>query len=330
MHSLLQTLDQLIENQPKAYGRSTKPARAFYEKWESVMASWDLKKIPTPEDDGVIDVLMIGNSFCTYFTEELYNLAAAAGVKMRVCNLYYGGCSLEQHYTWWQTDNAPYTFYNVDENGRVATKDVSLEWALAQGEWDILSIQEVSSRLRHISAEEGLAMTQTYRDALIPYLQERFPSTQLYWHQTWAYQKGYNTSSYQCLDVETQKTYAARQEAFSNAVCAEYGIPKVPSGIAWEIIRDGGYDEMCDRLGKADGDDPHAGDYYHDGDIGGGQYLNACVWFEMITGLSVVGNTYVPTYTYKDTVYGLNEEITVAELQAAAHQAVTEYRAGQN
>ena len=330
MHSLMQTLDTLIETQPKAYGRTTRPARAFYEKWSEVMVNWDLHKIPTPADDGVIDVLMIGNSFCTYFTEELYALAAAAGVKMRVCNLYYGGCSLEQHYTWWQTDNAPYTFYNVDENGRVATKDVSLEWALAQGEWDILSIQEVSSRLRHISAEEGLAMTQTYRDALIPYLRDRFPSAQLYWHQTWAYQKGYNTSSYQCLDTETQKTYAARQEAFSNAVCAEYGIPKVPSGVAWEIIRDGGYDEMCDRLGKADGDDPHAGDYYHDGDIGGGQYLNACVWFEMITGQSVIGNTYVPTYTYGGQTYGLNSEITVVELQSAAHQAVTEYRAGQN
>ncbi|MBR4864133.1 MAG: DUF4886 domain-containing protein [Oscillospiraceae bacterium] len=322
VYSVLKTLDTLLETSPKQFGRNTRPARAFYEQWAEVMGAWELKEIPTPEDDGVIDVLMIGNSFCTYFTEELYAIAKAAGVKMRVCNLYYGGCSLEQHYTWWQTDDAPYTFYNVDENGRVSTKDVSLEWALAQGEWDILSIQEVSSRLRHISAAEGLEMTKTYRDALIPYLRDRFPSAQLYWHQTWAYQKGYNTSSYQCLTTETQKTYAARQEEFSLAVCEQYGIPRVPSGIAWEIIRDGGYDEMCDRLGKADGDDPHAGDYYHDGDIGGGQYLNACVWFETITGMSVIGNTYVPTYTYGGETFGLNAEITVEELQAAAHAAV--------
>ena len=322
VYSVLQTLDKLLEESPKQFGMNTRPARAFYEKWADVMSAWELKKIPTPVDDGVIDVLMIGNSFCTYFTEELYNIAKAAGVKMRVCNLYYGGCSLEQHYTWWQTDDAPYTFYNVDENGRVSTKDVSLEWALAQGEWDILSIQEVSSRLRHISAAEGLEMTKTYRDALIPYLQDRFPSAQLYWHQTWAYQKGYNTSSYQCLTTETQKTYAARQNEFALAVCEQYGIPRVPSGIAWEIIRDGGYDEMCDRLGKADGDDPHAGDYYHDGDIGGGQYLNACVWFETITGQSVIGNTYVPTYVYKNETYNLNAEITVEALQAAAHAAV--------
>ena len=322
VYSLLQTLDGLLEEAPKQYGRNTRPARAFYEKWEPVMADWGMKKIPTPVDDGVIDLLMIGNSFSYYFVEELSGMAQAAGVKLRVCNLYYSGCSLQQHYTWWNDGTAPYNYYNTDENGRVGTADVTLEWALAQQEWDVISIQEVSSRLRNISAAEGLEKTKTHRDALIPYLRDRFPDAKVYWHQTWAYQKGFNTSAYKCLTTEEQKAYAARQEAFSLAVCAEYGISRVPSGIAWEIVRDGGYDEMCDRLGKADGDDPHAGDYYHDGDIGGGQYLNAAVWFEILTGQSVIGNTYVPTYTYGGVEYGLNAEITVEQLQQAAHAAV--------
>ena len=34
-----------------------------------------------------------------------------------------------------------------DGNGRVGTKDVSLDWALAQQDWDVISIQEVSSKL---------------------------------------------------------------------------------------------------------------------------------------------------------------------------------------
>jgi len=327
MYSLLDTLDTLIETQPKEYAKNTRAARAFYEKWESVMADWGFAKIPAPEDDGVIDLLMIGNSFSHYFVQELYAIAEAAGVPMRVCNLYYGGCSLQQHYTWWLDDSAPYNYYNTDGNGRVGTDDVSLEWALAQHDWDVISIQEVSSRLRNISAAEGLEMTATYRQALIPYLQDRFPDATVYWQQTWAYQKGFSVSNYTVDDREDQIAYAQRQREFALAVCEEFGMPRVPTGPAWEIIRDGGYDEMCDRLGKADGDDPHAGDYYHDGDIGGGQYLNACVWFETITGQSVVGNTYVPTYTYGGVTYGLNAEITVAELQAAAHQAVADMRA---
>ena len=58
------------------------------------------------------------------------------------------------------------------------------------------------------------------------------------------------------------------------------------------------------------------GDYGHDGDIGGGQYLNACVWYEILTGNSCVGNTFRPSYE-------LSEE-KIAVLQAAAHQAVAE------
>ena len=327
MYSLMKAVDTLIETQPKTYAKLTAPARDFYEKWEPLMSSWELRKIPAPVDDGVIDLLMIGNSFSHYFVEELYNIAAAAGVKMRVCNLYYGGCSLQQHYTWWLDDSAPYNFYNTDGNGRVGTNDVSLEWALAQQDWDVISIQEVSSKLRKLSAAEELEQTATYRQTLIPYLQNRFPNADIYWQQTWAYQKGFTSSSYNCLTVEEQKRYAEQQKILALAVCEEFGINRVPSGAAWEIIRDGGYDEMCDRLGKADGDDPHAGDYYHDGDIGGGQYLNACVWFETITGQSVVGNTYVPTYVYKNVTYHLNAEITVEALQNAAHQAVADMRA---
>ena len=62
------------------------------------------------------------------------------------------------------------------------------------------------------------------------------------------------------------------------------------------------------------------GDMYHDGDVGGGQYLNACVWFEVLTGKSCVGNTYVPTYTYNGTTYEMLYDASV--LQQYAHQAV--------
>ena len=72
---------------------------------------------------------------------------------------------------------------------------------------------------------------------------------------------------------------------------------------------------LCARLGVR-GDE---GDYGHDGDIGGGQYLNACVWFEILTGESCLGNTFRPSYE-------LSEE-KIAILQAAAHQAVADRKA---
>ena len=75
--------------------------------------------------------------------------------------------------------------------------------------------------------------------------------------------------------------------------------------------------DVVNKLCQSDG--------YHDGDIGGGQYLNAAVWFETITGQSVVGNTYRPVYKYGGMEIPLNSEITYEMLQEAAHAAVTAY-----
>ena len=77
--------------------------------------------------------------------------------------------------------------------------------------------------------------------------------------------------------------------------------------------------KMCARLAVNGGE----GDYLHDGDVGGGQYLSACVWFETLTGRSCVGNPFRPVYKLKDKEYFLSEEL-IEILQNAAHQAVQE------
>ena len=82
------------------------------------------------------------------------------------------------------------------------------------------------------------------------------------------------------------------------------------------IVRDGGYDNLCARLGT----EGNLGDFCHDGDVGGGQYLNACVWFEMISGQSCIGNSFRPDYE-------LSEEL-ILTLQNAAHQAVEDMKVG--
>ena len=77
--------------------------------------------------------------------------------------------------------------------------------------------------------------------------------------------------------------------------------------------------KMCGRLAVNNGE----GDYLRDGDVGGGQYLSACVWFETLTGRSCIGNTFRPVYKLEDKKYLLSEEM-IEVLQNAAHQAVKE------
>ncbi len=65
------------------------------------------------------------------------------------------------------------------------------------------------------------------------------------------------------------------------------------------------------------------GDWRHEGDIGGGQYLYACVLFETLTRKSCIGNSFRPSYNLKYS------DMTWEELQEIAHAAVeAEYGAG--
>lgn len=251
-------------------------------------------------------------------------MAEAAGIPMRVCNLYYSGAGPKQHWTWWKNGESPCQFFNTDGNGRVKTNNVGLEWALAQGEWDVLSLQYPSGTIKTSTAQEGFDSLDTYASELSDYLHEQFPEAMQCWGQVWAYQIGYDRDGFTVPDRETQLGLYQRHKEIAYMAADAYDRTVIPCGEAWEYVRQGGYDSLCNRLGKGTN---HEGDYYHEGDIGGGQYLNACVWFEMVTGESCVGNTYVPTYVYDGTTYELLDGITVEVMQAAAHRAVEEYRA---
>lgn len=268
-----------------------------------------------PKEDDTVNILMVGNSFCYYYVEELYGLLQAAGIKARVCNVYYSGCTLQQHWTWWKQDQGNYTFFTTDENGRRAEENCSLEYCLRQRNWDVISLQASSRTTRAYTALDALAKTQAYISELSGYFREQFPLSKLYWQQTWSYQVGYNKDGYVMDTAEKQRQDKQSMREYSIMVCEKFDMQRVPSGEAWQIIRDGGYDNLCARLAYNNG----LGDNYHDGDIGGGQYLNACVWFEVLTGQSCVGNTYRPDYTL--------EEDLIVKLQAAAHQAVEEMKA---
>ena len=273
---------------------------------------------PTAPNDGVIDILMVGNSFCYYYVEELVGLAAADGVKLRVCNVYYSGCKMSQHYNWWANGKAPYQFFvTTEENGRVQTDDVSLGWCLAQGKWDYISIQSLDITTN--DPQQLMSDNKLYLDTFYGLFRKEFPYATMVWHQTWSYAVG-TAGNGTVTTAEKQAANHLRNKGAAELICEQYDLLNVPTGDAWAIIRADGYDKLCGRIGK--GTD-HEGDYYHDGDVGGGQYLNACVWYEVITGNSCVGNTYRPVYKYNGMEIPLFSEMTYERLQEAAHQAVT-------
>lgn len=286
-----------------------------------------------------MNILMIGNSFCYYYVDELYGMLAAAGYKnVNICNVYYSGCPLKKHWTWWKNGESNYQLFSTTENGRVQVSNAcDLDFCLDYANWDIISLQESSGSIRSLSngdPEQHLENTRQYRAELWTHIRKRFPNARHLWHQSWSVQVGYDRNGYQMTSLAQQEADMLKMKAFSLATCKEFALERVNTGEAWQYIRKGGYDNLCARLSKKDGE----GDYYHDGDVGGGQYLNACVWFEAITGESCVGNSYIPAYTTSkdltDKLDKLQVEATedgyrltdafIATLQNAAHGAIAQ------
>ena len=272
-----------------------------------------------PAEDDRLNILMIGSSYCYYYVEELYGMLEAAGLQANVCNVHYSGCPLEKHWCWWKTGEAHYDYFITNENGRVKTVGTNLEWCLQQQNWDVISLQENTARIFNAGYETHLNTTKVWRTELWDYIKQQFPMSRYLWHQPWARPVGTAFNGIVTESVEHQQRNADQIRNFAIEVCQEQDLERVNTGDAWQVVRqDHGYDNFCARIGSGEN---NAGDGSHDGDWGGGQYLNACVWFEVITGQSCIGNTYRPVYKQGSQEYTLTEEI-ITIMQQSAHEAV--------
>jgi len=298
---------------------------------------------PFYRNDDQFNVLLIGNSYSYYWTQELWGLLNAAGYKnVTICNLYYSGCKFSQHWEWYQTNQLKSKFCTVNEKGRTETKDVGLAYSMEQKEWDAISFQQSGSYMYGGGTTNGPKnfADSVYKDLpnLYKLLYSKFPGAKYFWVQHWVHEIG--TSDKEGLKTQAQQdAYHKGYKDFAKKICADpnYKFTNVPLGDAWQAVR---HDPLFYEAGN--GDYPvktlHTraltasftsysticvSDLSHDGDIGGGQYLNACVWFEVLTNQSVLGNRFRPSYYHTPTSknYTFTEE-QIKKLQNAAHEAV--------
>ena len=328
----LEDVDDLFDS---LTGNQRNPLLTMYETFQSALAELTLPNILEEKtmNDKTLKLLMVGNSFCYYYVEELYGLLMAnpdpnrGYENVEIYNLYYSGCKLNQHYEWWINDTAKYDLYKTDASGRIKQTSPTtgavwtLEETLQQGRWDYISLQGMSNEVNYGSgnvADNGQAISQ-YATPLLNHFHQLHPYARLLWHRTWAFEVG-RISNGTAYTVESLAAYDAGMQAACDWMCNEfdkdkdYDLVMVNSGATWTIAREenakletslipveGG---LCARKGVRNETtfpyytgNANAGDGYHDGDIGGGQFLNACAWYETITGQDVRDNTYKPTTT---------------------------------
>ena len=269
-----------------------------------------IQKWSKDTENKVLDVLMIGNSFCLSYTEELHGMAKSEGIQMNIQNLYYGGRSIKAHWERLESGQADYDqFWITNDFGRFQDPaNKTIQSALDNDQWDVITLQQHFDVERTVDYETALASCTPYAKNLYDHLKTNYPDADLYWHETWAYGVGYPTTDNGRMPVDSVAVQTRQYNQIrdvSKALCEESGVKMIPDGDAWQIA----------RANAAIGDTLNKADRCHDGDAGGGQYLNACVWFEVLTGKSCIGNTWRPDD------YILAEE-KIPHLQQAAHEAV--------
>ena len=124
-------------------------------------------------------LLSIGNSFSQDAQRWLHQVAVANGFDLETTNLMIGGCSLETH--WHHMTDGEAAYY-LERNGEDVQQMITLPDALAMDEWDVITVQQVSSH-------SGRPQTFfPYLQELVAFVREKCPKAKIYYHQTWAYE----------------------------------------------------------------------------------------------------------------------------------------------
>ena len=274
-----------------------------------------------------VRLLTIGNSFSANATRYLKDLSKAGGYTLIHNSLVIGGSSFQVH-----ADKT-----KAEGKARLYTSGRDLIANLTADQWDYVTIQQASIK------SHDYGTYQPHAGFLRDLINKHTPQANLLIHQTWAYraddprfavkapkpgepktqQEMYHglTAAYDKLASEFEAKIIPVGDAFFQAdTDAKWGFkpdpkpfdpktakqPELPLqthslhvGWAWKKSKDGKKTVL-----SMDG---------HHANLAG-EYLGACVWYEVLFGESPVGLSFIPK--------GLDSE-HAAFLQRTAHQAVT-------
>lgn len=245
----------------------------------------------------VVKILAIGNSFSQDAVEQyLHELAEADGMTAIIGNMYIGGCSLERHVDNARNNAPDYVYRKIGTDGkRRETRNMTLEKALADEDWDYVSLQQAST-FSGIYSTYAASLPE-----LVDYVKARLPkNTKLMLHQTWAYQSDSKHGGFKNYDRNQMVMYrditaAVRKAAKLNGIKII-----IPTGTAIQNARTSFIGDHLTRDG-----------YHLSLDLG--RYTAACTWFETVFGRSVIGNRFAPK--------GMDES-RKRVAQKSAHEAV--------
>jgi len=233
-----------------------------------------------------LKVLAIGNSFSVdAMRNYLYDVLKSADYDQVILgNLYVGGCSIDTHWNYISSNSGSYEYHKNDDNGEwVTTYGAKAMDALQDENWDVITVQQVSSN-------SGMPETFGNLQNLVNWVNQykTNPDAKVLWHMTWAYQQDSTHEAFPNYGSDQMTMYNAIVDTVQNTVLNVDGIDGViPAGTAIQNLRQ---TSIGDTL-TADG--------YHLNDLHG-DYTASLTWYAAITGESLDLVDFVPAAVTND------------------------------
>jgi hypothetical protein len=281
-----------------------------------------------------IRLLTIGNSFSHNATHYLGDLAQADGNTLILREDNVGGSSFEVH---WNKILA----FEKDPKDKLGlyTEGKSLKDDLTGGHWDFITIQQASIK------SHDLATYRPFAAQLLEYVKKYAPDTTVLMHQTWEYRVDDSRFAQKAPKPGEPKSQDEMYRLLSSnyaTIAQELGLKLIPVGDAFHLANHDpqwGFRPSTTPFDSKNAKPGELPDQTHSLNVGwnwkkgtdgqtkltmdghhanvAGEYLGACVWYEVLFGKSAVGNKFVPA--------GLDADYAKF-LQTTAHRAVTELR----
>lgn len=276
-----------------------------------------------------VRLLTVGNSFSHNATRYLANLATADGNVLVHRPIVVGGASLQLH-----AEKAQKHEKDAKDKAGLYANGRSLKQELTAERWDFVTIQQASIK------SHDLSTYRPYACQLCDTIRKHASSAQVLVHETWAYRcddPRFAVKSPKPGEPATQEAMYQSLAAAYRTTAAEIGARVIPVGDAFHLADT---DPQCGfrpdtKFDLRTAQPPALPDQTHSLHVGwrwaeqkdgkralrmdghhantAGEYLGACVFYEVLFEDSVLGNSFVPP--------GLDPAYA-RFLQETAHRAV--------
>jgi len=231
-----------------------------------------------------MNILSIGNSFSQDAQRYLHRIAKADGCTLNTFNLFIGGCPLSLHYRNMISEERTYM---LEMNGESTGFKVSLKDALLNRDWDVVTIQQVSSKAPYYETY------QPYLDKIVEYVRLCVPKAKIAIHQTWAYEQDSQRLNVELGYKNHIDMFNDIKVSYEKAVKETSADLVIPSGEVFQKL-------IAAGIKKVHRDTFHAS-------LGLGRYVLGLLWYSVLSGNDVKNNTFCD----------FDEEISKADIEIA-------------